>query len=285
MTHNFSRSLSNMAESRAEDNLAGDDTSVITVVPKHRHSSHQQDPTDDEEQLSADSDVEDDRECIEVADAFLQDNSLVPRYGPQNAKLSNSWISLLQNGNKKYPLRDKDRTNFRGSGWLDLDETGNYDPTNEHKRVARPVKVLKEVLVEHNDSDKEHANPKRHQPRTASYGYGRRTGRSHVVALNVKTPDGIEKLKVLTTNYQSSGEQVEAQENLDSHTGRSISQRESSHTQHHSHTRYEIFLVLPYLEMVFAGNLNCILTFPQGLWIAWMRDTGILRERLVKNVI
>jgi hypothetical protein len=242
-----------MLESKADDDLEGVDAPVGKTVPSNdsRHSAPQQDSIDDGEQLCADSGAEDDLEVIEVEHGFRQDNSLVSQYGPRTAMLSGSWISILQDGNKKYPLREKDRTNFRGSGWLDLDETGNYDPTTEHKKVARPAKVLKRTSVERNESDDEHPEPKRHQPRTSSYGHGRRTGRSHLIAPNVKSQEGLEKPKVLAIDYSACGEQVEEQETLDldyfafhSPTGRSTRERKLPHTQRHSHSRYVIYFVI-----------------------------------------
>src|SRR5436853_4984412 len=105
----------------------------------------------------------------------LEDESVFPDYRPRPTKLSGSWISLLRDGNKKYPLRDIDRSNFRGTCWLDADDTGNYDPNEEYRQAIRPDTSQKQTPDEPNDITNLHSKAKRLQSRPAADALDRPT--------------------------------------------------------------------------------------------------------------
>lgn len=51
-------------------------------------------------------------------DPFLLRGSTFPAFESRHPRLSADWLQILQEGNKRYELRDVDRSTFRGSGWI-----------------------------------------------------------------------------------------------------------------------------------------------------------------------
>jgi hypothetical protein len=53
-----------------------------------------------------------------VNDPFSLTGTNYPIFKPGRSRLSSDWLQILQEGNKRYALRDTDRNTFRGSGWI-----------------------------------------------------------------------------------------------------------------------------------------------------------------------
>lgn len=108
-------------------------------------------------------------------------------------------------------MRDTDRNIFRGSGFQDLDKSGDY-PNQKPERLARPAKIkIRKIAKVHEleDGDYDDQTPKRQQPRTLSYEQGRRNGRSMYLRLQISSEEGIKKFKALTREHLSSNEAVD----------------------------------------------------------------------------
>jgi hypothetical protein len=120
------------------------------------------------------------------------------------SRLSADWRNILQEGNKRYPLRDTDRNTFRGSAWHDTDKSGNFDPDQKPERFTRPqrVRIRKTGKVcDLGEDDYDNQTPKLHQPRTLSYEQGRKNGRRMIIQLSFSPKKGIEKFKALTREF------------------------------------------------------------------------------------
>jgi hypothetical protein len=79
-------------------------------------------------------------------DAELDDNPFTltepayPILESGRSRLSSDWLQILQEGNKRYALRNTDRSTFRGSGFQDIDKSGDYRPDLKPARSERPQK-------------------------------------------------------------------------------------------------------------------------------------------------
>lgn len=145
-------------------------------------------------------------------DPFRLTEPAYPAFETGRLSLSTDWLQILQEGNKRYDLRDTDRSTFRGSGWQDLDKSGDYfDPDLEPARSARPQtrRIRKVAKVEDlDDCDNDDQTSKRPQPRTLSYDQGRKNGRSMYLRLKISSEGGIKKFKDLTRERLLSYEAV-----------------------------------------------------------------------------
>lgn len=137
------------------------------------------------------------------------DTSVVPR-------ISASWLQLLQDcnkveeANKHYSLRDRDRGNFSGSGWVDLDDSGTYDPSQDVGRVSRRRRpgnrertVICTPRIGDDNTEEENAEPGQPQARALPYEQGRKAGRQMVVQLTLSSKEGLNNLKQLVQNFRS----------------------------------------------------------------------------------
>jgi hypothetical protein len=133
-----------------------------------------------------------------------------PAFETRRSRLSADWLQILQEGNKRYALRDRNRNTFRGSGFLDLDKSGNFCPNQKDERLARPpkIKVRKTEVHDLDDCNSGDETPKRQQPRTLSYEQGRKNGRSMYLRLKISSEKGIKKFKALTGEHLLSYEAV-----------------------------------------------------------------------------
>lgn len=134
-------------------------------------------------------------------DPFTLTEPAYPASETGRSRLSADWLQILQEGNKRYSLRDTGRNTFRGSGWQDSDKSGNYYPDFKPARSARPQKsrIRKIAKVDElDDGDFDSQAPKLYQPKTLSYEQGRKNGRSMILRLKFSSGEGIEKFKALT---------------------------------------------------------------------------------------
>jgi hypothetical protein len=134
-------------------------------------------------------------------DTFCLTKPTYPALELGHSRLSADWRKILQEGNKRYPLRDTDRNTFRGSAWHDTDKSGNFDPDQKPERFIRPQKtrIRKTVKVcDLGEDDYDNQTTKLHQPRTLSYEQGRKNGRRMIIQLSFSSKEGIEKFKALT---------------------------------------------------------------------------------------
>jgi len=132
-----------------------------------------------------------------------------PNFETGHSTLSADWLQILQEGNKRYALRDADRSTFRGSGFQDLDQSGDFCPNQKPEDLARPLKskIRKIANVQnHDNGDYDDQTPKRQQPRTLSYEQGKKNGRSMYLRLKISSEGGIKKFKALTRKHLSSCE-------------------------------------------------------------------------------
>jgi hypothetical protein len=137
-------------------------------------------------------------------DPFALAEPAYPAFETGHSRLSADWLQILQEGNKRYALRDTDRSTFRGSGWQDLDQSGDFFPNQKPERLARPqkIKIRKIAKVRDlDDGDYDDQTPKRQQPRTLSYEQGRKNGRSMYLRLKISTEGGIKKFKALIKEH------------------------------------------------------------------------------------
>jgi hypothetical protein len=114
-----------------------------------------------------------------------------------------SWIRLIQEGNKrKYALREINRNNFRGSGWQDLDISGDYDPNIKSNKVSFSQKIKPRKSMKLEDGDDEPVS-KRHQHRALNYEQGRKTGQSMAVKFKFSSENGLVIFRTLAEEYPS----------------------------------------------------------------------------------
>jgi hypothetical protein len=145
-----------------------------------------------------------------IGDLVTSTQPAYPDFETGRSRLSADWLQILQEGNKRYALRDTDRSTFRGSGFQDLDQSGDFCPTQKSEELARPQKskIRKIAKVRnHDDGDYDDRTPKPHQPhqpRTLSYEQGRKNGRSMYLRLKISSEEGIKKFKALTREHLSS---------------------------------------------------------------------------------
>lgn len=172
--------------------------------PKHRldkRSPVLQDSLPGYDNFPGSTDAEFDNDPSSLAE------STYPTFESGRSRLSGDWLQLLQDGNKRYAFRDTDRNTFRGSGFQDLDKSGNY--VERPERLVRPQKIkIREITKASElwDGDFIDQATKRHQPRTLSYEQGRKNGRSMMLRLNVSSERGIESFKALAREHPSSSE-------------------------------------------------------------------------------
>jgi hypothetical protein len=141
-------------------------------------------------------------------DSFTAIQSGYPASDSGRPTLSGDWLRILQEGNKRYSLRETDRSNFRGSGWQDIDKSGTYDPDLKLARLAKPQRSRKTKAADErdlDDSDDDVPAPKRVQPRSLNYEQGRKNGRSMVLRLEISSKCGIKKYRALTREFSSPG--------------------------------------------------------------------------------
>lgn len=140
-------------------------------------------------------------------DPFSLPGPTYPAFELGHSRLSADWLQILQEGNKRYALRNTDRSTFRGSGWHDTDKSGNFDPDQKHERSARLQRTMIRKTAKDGDlGDDDHGDqrPKFHQPKTLSYEQGRKNGRSMILQLSFSSEAGIEKFKALTREFSPS---------------------------------------------------------------------------------
>jgi len=120
---------------------------------------------------------------------------------------------LAEQQNTKYTLRQHiDRQNFRGSGWQDRDDTGNYDPTSKYPfddPKPKPKRQQHSKSEGHLDTGDELGESNLKKKKKLTYNQGRREGRSLVVTLKFHTENALNEFAHICFNNWSDNDVVE----------------------------------------------------------------------------
>jgi hypothetical protein len=122
-----------------------------------------------------------------------------------------SFREIVSTLNHRYPIRERDESKIFGSVWVDVDDSGDYDPNATKAKTVRlktgmqtPIRDYGEVDGDA-EVDNEGLEIKHFRPKTSTYEQGRRTGRSMMVTLRF-SPERREQFRALADAYPSGTE-------------------------------------------------------------------------------
>jgi hypothetical protein len=119
-----------------------------------------------------------------------------------------SFRQIVSTLNHRYPIRERDESKIFGSAWVDVDDSGDYDPNATKVTTERPkwrmrISARDYGEIEADDeADNEGLEIKPFRPKTSTYEQGRRTGRSLMVTLRFG-PERREQFKALADAHLS----------------------------------------------------------------------------------
>jgi hypothetical protein len=115
-----------------------------------------------------------------------------------------SFKQIVSTLNHRYPIRERDESKIFGSAWVDIDDSGDYDPNATEAKTERLKWRMRMPTLDYgeieDDFDSEGLEIKHSRPKTSTYEQGRRTGRSMMVILRFG-PERREEFKKLADSY------------------------------------------------------------------------------------